>query len=91
MIKNNKYLYWEFHEKKGRVAIRKGSWKGVRYNVSIDENSPLELYDLSNDIGRTKTFYPNVVNELNNLLLEARTVSSNKRFNFPNLAKNEDI
>ena len=88
--KQHKYLYWEFHEKKGRVAIRKGSWKGVRYNVSIDENSPLELYDLSNDIGEDKNIasqYPDVVNELNNLLLEARTVSSNKRFNFPNSGK----
>ena len=88
--KQHKYLYWEFHEKKGRVAIRKGLWKGVRYNVSIDENSPLELYDLSNDIGEDKNIasqYPDVVNELNNLLLEARTVSSNKRFNFPNSGK----
>ena len=88
--KQHKYLYWEFHEKKGRVAIRKGLWKGVRYNVSINENSPLELYDLSNDIGEDKNIasqYPDVVNELNNLLLEARTVSSNKRFNFPNSGK----
>ena len=28
---------WEFHEKRGRVAIRKGIWKGVRYDISVDE------------------------------------------------------
>ena len=84
--KQHKYLYWEFHEKKGRVAIRKDSWKGIRYNVSVDNNSPLELYDLSNDIGEENNIasnHPDIVNELDNLLLEARSVSPITRFNFP--------
>ena len=89
--KKHKYLYWEFHEKKGRVAIRKDSWKGIRYNVSVDNNSPLELYDLSNDIGEENNIasnHPDIVNELDNLLLKARSVSPISRFNFPQRGKN---
>ncbi|CAN0374358.1 unnamed protein product, partial [Ectocarpus sp. 4 AP-2014] len=28
----NEYLYWEFHDKGGRQAVRRGPWKAVRYN-----------------------------------------------------------
>jgi arylsulfatase A-like enzyme len=84
------YLYWEFHEKRGRVAIRKGFWKGVRYDVSVDPHSTLELYDLSRDIGEefnVAAMYPEVVIELDKLLAQARTVSLIQRFNFPQRVK----
>jgi arylsulfatase A-like enzyme len=80
------YLYWEFHEIEGRVAIRKGNWKGVRYSVSKDPNSPLELYDLSKDPGeKTNIAAGNVevVRELDTLIKGARTVSPVAKFNFP--------
>jgi len=72
------YLYWEFHEKGGRQAIRKGKWKGVRYDVFKDPDSPLELYDLSKDIGENNnvsTAHPGQVAELDRILKEARTES----------------
>jgi len=84
--KKHEYLYWEFHEKKGRVAIRKGQWKGVRYDVAVDANSPLELYDLSSDPGEKKNVagqHPEVVAELDALIKGARTVSPVDKFNFP--------
>jgi len=47
--KQHEYLYWEFHENNGRQAVRYGKWKGVKYNVSINTNAPIELYDLEKD------------------------------------------
>ena len=41
------YLYWEFHEQKGREALRVGDWKLIRQPIVGDTR--LELYDLSQD------------------------------------------
>lgn len=84
--KEHDYLYWEFHEKKGRQAIRQGKWKGVRYEVAVDPTSTLELYDLSTDPGETKNVAeknPEVVAKLDGLMKQARTESPVKDFNFP--------
>ena len=47
--KQHEFLYWEFHENNGRQAVRMGKWKGIKLNVSINDNSPIELYDLEKD------------------------------------------
>ncbi len=73
---NHEYLYWEFHERKGRVAIRRGNWKGVRYNTSVDPDSRLELYDLSADPGERNNLaenYPEVLAELDALIRQAHS------------------
>lgn len=73
------YLYWEFHEKGGRQAIRKGKWKAVKYDVLENNNAPIELYDLSSDLGETTNLAdqnPELVEEIKTLLKEARTPSA---------------
>jgi arylsulfatase A-like enzyme len=80
------YLYWECHELNGRGAIRKRNPRGVRYNVSVDPNSPLELYDLAKEPGETNNVAAQngrVVQELDQLIKGARTVSPIERFIFP--------
>ena len=47
--KEHEYLYWEFHEKNGRQAIRKGDWKLVRYDVFSPEKTTTELYNIAED------------------------------------------
>jgi len=76
--KKHQYLYWEFHEKGGRQALRKGNWKAVKYNVLKNPNKRMELYDLANDVGEENNVakqYPDVVQEMEAIFLEARTSS----------------
>ncbi|VGO20449.1 arylsulfatase [Pontiella sulfatireligans] len=83
---NHDYLYWEFAMKGGRKAIRKGNWKGVRYDVFKASDSMLELYDLSADPGETKNLaeqYPEVVAELDALMKKSRKPANLDKWNFP--------
>ncbi len=43
-------FYWELHEGASIQAVRFGDWKAVRLGPS----KPIELYDLSADVGETK-------------------------------------
>lgn len=73
------YLYWEFHEKGGRQAIRMGNWKAVKYNVLKTPNKPMKLYNLSNDLGENMDVankFPEIVKQIESLFLEARTSSN---------------
>jgi arylsulfatase A-like enzyme len=72
------YLYWEFHEKGGRQAIRMGDWKAVKYNVLKTPNKPMKLFNLSSDIGEQNDVAiknPEVVKQIESLFKEARTSS----------------
>lgn len=75
------YLYWEFHERNGREALRSGNWKLIRQPV-VGE-TVIELYDLSKDIHEDNNLaqeYPEKVRELVVLMDGARTESP--LFNF---------
>ncbi|MFP6899488.1 MAG: sulfatase-like hydrolase/transferase, partial [Opitutales bacterium] len=77
------YVYWEFHEQGGKQAVRKGKWKAVRLNVRKNANSPIELYDLSKDIGETKNLaskHPELVKEMAKVMAESHTPNPLFRF-----------
>ncbi|MEM9143601.1 MAG: sulfatase-like hydrolase/transferase, partial [Bacteroidota bacterium] len=81
--KDHDYLYWEFHEKGGRQAVRRGPWKAVKYNVLRDSAASIELYNLLEDLSEENdlaTEYPEMVLEMEAILKEARTPSSVFRF-----------
>ncbi|WP_243739332.1 arylsulfatase [Flavicella sediminum] len=76
--KQHEYLYWEFHEKGGRQAIRMGDWKAVKYNVLKKPNAQMQLYNLSKDAGETNNVAkqnPEIVKQIEELFLSARTQS----------------
>jgi len=76
--KEHEYLYWEFHEKGGRQAVRKGKWKAVRYGVFENPDSPLGLYDLEKDIGEENNIaseHADIVADMETILKTARTPS----------------
>ena len=47
--KQYEYLYFEFPEKGGQVAIRMGDWKAIKSNMKKDKNAPWEIYNLLTD------------------------------------------
>ncbi len=73
--RKHEYLYWEFHEgASSKQAVRRGNWKAVRLRPS----GPIELYDLSSDIGETVDIagrYEDVVWGMRYLMDQARTPS----------------
>ncbi len=72
--RTHKFLYWEFHEGGFKQAVRMGNWKAVR----LDPRDPIELYDLSRDIGETQDLadqHPDIVAQAEAILKNARTDS----------------
>jgi arylsulfatase A-like enzyme len=47
--KKHEYLYFEFPEKGGQVAVRFGDWKGVKSNMKKNKNASWEIYNLKTD------------------------------------------
>jgi arylsulfatase A len=74
----HEYLYWEFHEKNGRQAIRKGDWKLVRYDVFSPEKTTTELYNIAIDPAEKENIaaeHMAMTEELLHLMKDARTES----------------
>jgi len=60
-------MYWEFSERGRSQAARIGNWKAVRVNLKQNPDAPIELYDLSKDIGEEHNIadqHPEVVAQL---------------------------
>lgn len=83
--KEHDYLYWEFMEFGGRLGIRKGKWKAVKYDMSNNLDAPVQLYDLSVDLGEENNIaseHPDIVKELDSLMKTTRTPSEDFKFDF---------
>lgn len=68
-------LYWESPTGSGlHQAVRMGRWKGVRLGL----DAPLELYDLSTDVGESKNLaaaHPEIVARMEEFLRDCRSDS----------------
>jgi len=72
-------LYWEFHEQGGRQAVRQGNWKAVKLKAAESPNAPVELYDLSKDLGErvnVATKFPDKAKELGRIMKQSHIPSS---------------
>ncbi|MGI9541970.1 MAG: arylsulfatase [Cyclobacteriaceae bacterium] len=72
------YLYWEFHEKGGRKALRQGDWKIVQYDVNREPQGSYQLYNLIVDPSEEQDLanqHPEKLEDLKVLIDGARTDS----------------
>lgn len=77
------YLYWEFHEEGGKIAVRLGDWKAVIRNFTQDSAAQYELYNLATDPHEDRNVaaeHPEVVERVRAIVREARTESELFRF-----------
>ena len=83
--KKHPYLYWEFLEKGGRQAVRMNQWKAVRMNMSKNPDSPIELYNVHQDIGEQENLavqYPEVLKEVSRIMNKEHISSKIFQFEF---------
>jgi len=76
--KEHEYMYWEFHERGGRQAVRKENWKLVKYNVLDPDKTTTELYNLETDLGEENNLaekHTKIVEKLSEIMKNARTDS----------------
>ena len=76
--KQHEYLYWEFHEQGGKIAVRMGNWKAVKLNIDKTPQGVTELYNLSTDIGETNNIAlsnPEIVKKMEEIMKQAHTTS----------------
>lgn len=84
-IKTHDYLYWEFPENTGSIAIRMANWKGIIENVHKG-NKNMQLFDLCADpsvLFDVAKQYPDIVTQLEEKIREAHVKAEVEKFRFP--------
>jgi len=84
--KDHDYLYWEFHEQGGKIAVTKGDWKAIWLNVGNSEKTTVELYHLSEDIHEDNNLaqqHPEIIVELDMLMRKSHVDVEDFPFTLP--------
>jgi arylsulfatase A len=88
--KKHDYLYWEFHEQGGKIAVRIGDWKAIQLNADISDDDITELYNLKSDVGETNNImgeHPDIVKQAKEIIKSAHTTSDIFPFAFESKEK----
>lgn len=84
--KEERTLYWEFHEQGGKQAVRRGNWKGIRLDVhKRGFHDEIELYDLETDPSEKKDIAaenPGVVKMIKEIMANEHELSESFPFDF---------
>lgn len=81
------FLYFEFGETGGSVAVRMGDWKGVRVNLKKNPKTPWQVYNLRSDLGETTdvaTKHPDLVKKFEAIVQKEHRLSPIKEWEFIN-------
>ena len=87
------YLYWEFPEGGGRVAVRQGNWKAVRYGVKKNPAALIELYHLADDDQERHDVaadHPEIVSSMRILMEQAHVPSSVPQYQVYPVVESQD-
>lgn len=79
------YIYFEYPEKGGQLAIRMGKWKGVKTGLKKDLHKPWELYDLSADPSETRNVaaqHPELLQQLDAIVKKEHRPAHIKEWEF---------
>ena len=78
----HEYLYWEYPEYNGQVAVRMGKWKILWKNIKKG-NTDVELYNLEEDFSESQNIaekYQEVVEKLYEIIKKEHSTPEVKRF-----------
>jgi len=81
----HEFLYWEFPVHGGKQAVRMGDWKGIRLDAHSGLDSPIELYNLKNDLGETTNVaaeFPVIADSIADIMRNQHVASPLFPFNF---------
>lgn len=83
----HEFLFWEYPEYGGQVAIRMGDWKLIRKNLKNPKKEPtLELYNLKEDIREENNIaeqHPDIIKKAAKIFKEQHTNAEVERFRIP--------
>ena len=80
------FLYWEFPEYDGQIAIRMGDFKVVRQHLKNPEKATIELYNLVNDPKELKNIaeaHPELLEKAADIFKNEHTKAEADRFVIP--------
>lgn len=80
------FLFWEYPEYGGQVAIRMGNWKVIRQNLKNKKEPTLELYNLktdSNEKNNVAAEHPEIIEKAARIFEREHLDASIERFRIP--------
>ncbi|SEP99116.1 arylsulfatase [Hyunsoonleella jejuensis] len=85
--KEHEFLFWEYPEYGGQVAIRMGDWKVVRQNLKNKKKAPtLELYNLKEDPSENNNIaekHPEIIKKAEAIFANEHQDAELERFRIP--------
>ncbi len=86
--KEHEFLFWEYPEYGGQVAIRMGDWKLVRQHLKDKEEPTLELYNLATDPSESTNVadkHPEIIEKAASIFKKEHRDAQTERFRIPSI------